>query len=323
LSPLLFDELDDQNGVLSRKPHRCQESDLEIHVVGKPAKVGRQQRAKHTQRQHQEVDKGDGPAFVQSRHAQEDHEYRKRIENRPLGRCHPLLVGKPGPVIADSRWQLRGDVFHGLHGIAGTYARCRLTPDVQGRKTVKSLQPWRSARPAGGGKRGKGHHLPGRITHVKFFQVLGQHAVGSVRLNVNPFDSPALNEVVDVGTAESGRDGAVNGVDGCSLRACCFPVHVNPEFGHILHAIRPDSHQSLVFCRHAEELVAGVHQSGVPDPATVHQLEINSLSIAQFDNGRGWKGENHGVADFGERPHGPVGNGHYFQVRAVAKLPTL
>ena len=43
----------------------------------------------------------DRPAFVEGRHAQEDDEDGKGVEQRRLGACHPLLVGKAGPFIAD------------------------------------------------------------------------------------------------------------------------------------------------------------------------------------------------------------------------------
>ena len=126
---LLLDELNDQDGVLGRKPERRQESDLEVDVVGQSSQGSGRQSAEHAQRQHQEVDERDGPAFIQRGDAKEDHQDGKSIEQRALGRRHAFLVGEPGPVVAEAFGQLSDDFFHGLHGLAGTSARRRLGPE--------------------------------------------------------------------------------------------------------------------------------------------------------------------------------------------------
>ena len=53
-----------------------------------------------------------------------------------------------------------------------------------------------------GGKGGKGDHLPRGIAHVEFFYILGQHAIGGVRLDEDPLDPPPLNEIIHIGAAE-------------------------------------------------------------------------------------------------------------------------
>ena len=110
----------------------------------------------------------------------------------------------------------------------------------------------------------------------------GQHAVGGVGLGVDPFDPAALDEVVDIGAAEGCRDGVVDGGDGDAQGAGLFPVHVDPVFGHVFHAVGPDFRQALVLCRHAEELVAGRHQLLVAEPAPVQQLEVEPGGVAQL-----------------------------------------
>ena len=128
--------------------------------------------------------------------------------------------------------------------------------------------------PVSGGKGRKGDHLARAVAHIEFFQVLGQHAIGGVRLDIDPLDPSGLDKVVDIGAAEGRRDGVVDGVDGNPQGAGLFPIHIDPVFGHIFHAVGPDPDQSRILRGHAEELVAGRHQFFVAQAATVLQLKI-------------------------------------------------
>ncbi|MNE64222.1 hypothetical protein D3C77_447700 [compost metagenome] len=71
----VFCELDDQDGVLRRKPHGRQHADLEEHVVRKTSTQRCSDRTKHSQR-HDEHDRyWYRPALIQSCKAEEyDHQ---------------------------------------------------------------------------------------------------------------------------------------------------------------------------------------------------------------------------------------------------------
>ena len=98
-----------------------------------------------------------------------------------------------------------------------------------------------------GGKRRKRDHLPRRIPYVELLDVAGQHAVGGVRLQKDPLDPAPLNEVIDIAAAEGRRQGVMDGGDGHPQDAGPFPVHIDPVFGHILHAVGSDLGQARVF----------------------------------------------------------------------------
>ena len=149
--------------------------------------------------------------------------------------------------------------------------------------------------PPAGGKGREGHHLAHAVPHIEFFQILRQHAVGGIRLGVDLFDPTGLDEVVDIGAAEGRRNGVVNGTDGNPQGAGLVPIHVDVVFGHIFHAVGPDSDQSWVLRRHAEKLVAGRHEFFVTQAATVLQLKIKPGGNAQFDHRRRREGEHHGA----------------------------
>ena len=139
-------------------------------------------------------------------------------------------------------------------------------------KPLKRSSLGRAGSPAAGGKGRKGNHLARRIPDIEFFQILGQHAVGGVGLDVHPLDPAALDEVVDIGAAEGRRDRLVDGGDGDPQGAGLFPIHVDPVFGHIFHAVGPNAVNLGSLAAMPEELVLGRHQGlrgpDRPGPAT-------------------------------------------------------
>jgi hypothetical protein len=78
-----------------------------------------------------------------------------------------------------------------------------------------------------------------------------------------------------------------------------------------------------IFHRHAQQLVAGLHQLLVPQAAPVLQLHVETVGKPQFQHRRGGKGEGESVTDFCEGLHGTTGNGLSLQFRRMALLPVL
>jgi hypothetical protein len=86
----------------------------------------------------------------------------------------------------------------------------------------------------------------------------------------------------------------VNGVNGNPQGAGLVPVNIDVVFGHIVHAVGPDPDQTGVLSRHAEKLVARLHEFVVTQPPPVHELQVEAGSYSQFDDRRRRKSENHG-----------------------------
>ena len=63
----------------------------------------------------------------------------------------------------------------------------------------------------GGGKGGKGHHLPGRaLTHHPLVEIVRQCAIGRVGLHIDALHTTAIDEVVDIGAAPGGAEHIVD-----------------------------------------------------------------------------------------------------------------
>ncbi len=148
-------------------------------------------------------------------------------------------------------------------------------------------------------------------------------------MRINALYPAALDEVVDVGAAKGRRDGVVNGGDGHPERAGFVPVHIHPVFRHVFQAVGADLGQDRavggrrVHGRHAQELVAGLHELFVAQAAAVQQLEVKPLGLAQFDHRRGREGKHHGVAELRKAHHRAPRHRRDLQLRAVAQIPVF
>ena len=73
------------------------------------------------------------------------------------------------------------------------------------------------------------------------FEDMRERLIRRVGLEIDPLDSAALDEVINIDTTEGRGDGVVDGVDGNPQGAGLFPIHVNLVLGNIFHAVWPDS----------------------------------------------------------------------------------
>ena len=89
----------------------------------------------------------------------------------------------------------------------------------------------------------------------------------------------------------------MDGGDGDPQGACFIPVHVDAVFGHVRHAVGPDRGQPRVLGRYVQQLVLGLHQGLMAEPAPVQKLEVETLGHAQFHNGRRREDKDPGIAD--------------------------
>ncbi len=204
-------ELDDQDGVLGGQTQGGQQPDLEIDVVGQSPRARGDDAADHPQGQDQQDRDRDGPALIERRQAQEDHEDGEGVQQRRLG-ARPSAPGRRAPV--QSKPTPCGS-FRTNSSMA-----CMASPELRpGAASPRMLMDGKPLKRSSFGepdvqwpeaKEEKGTILPGGVAHVELLQVLGQHAVGGVGLDIDPLDPAALDEVVDIGAAEGRRDRVVD-----------------------------------------------------------------------------------------------------------------
>ena len=99
------------------------------------------------------------------------------------------------------------------------------------------------------------------------------------------------------------------------------PIDVDLVLGHVLHAQRPHSRQPGVLHRHAEELIAGRHELGVPEPAAILKHEIESGRRGQLRNRGRRKHVDPRFPDRHEPRRGARRDRFHLEIRALALLP--
>ena len=198
-------ELDDEDSILGRQADGREQPDLEIDVARQAAPHGGKDGAQDADRHPQNDGKGHGPALVERGQGQEDHQHRQGIEQRRLGPGGALLEGEAGPLQTDARRQFPDQFLDRRHGLAGTDARAGLTQDLGRGQAVEALQARRAIDPAQRGEGREGHHLALLVAHVPGIQVLRQHAMGGVGLEIDPLDPALVDEIIDIGTAPGDR----------------------------------------------------------------------------------------------------------------------
>ena len=107
---------------LAASPIVVEQPDLEIDVVGLAEQQRREQRAEDADRHREHDRERDRPAFVERGEAQEDDEYRERIERGGLAARQTLLRGKSGPLVRVAGRQLLHQIVDLIHGGAGADA---------------------------------------------------------------------------------------------------------------------------------------------------------------------------------------------------------
>src|SRR5208283_5758178 len=100
--------------------------------------------------------------------------------------------------------------LHLVHRLAGAYTRGYLPQDLDRWEAVVTLKAGGAVLPAGGGKGGKRHHLAVLIADVPAIDVLRQHPVAGIGLEIDLLDPAVLNEVVDVGAPPGGGEDVVD-----------------------------------------------------------------------------------------------------------------
>ena len=146
------------------------------------------------------------------------------------------------------------------------------------------------------------------------------HARGGVGLDGDALQAAFVGEVVDVGGAEVGADGAGDGGDVHALRVGGIAVDVEAQLRRVFHAVRAHLGDLVrLLCCHAEQLVARGEQRFVAGVAAVFQHEVEAVGDAERGDGRRAQGDDGGVADAHE--HADEAAAERF--RTLVRLGTL
>src|SRR5262245_9449675 len=207
--PLLFGELDDQDGVLTRQPDEDHEPDLseDVDLGAHPgdeecespdAADGRQQ----THRHHEQDPQRQRPRVVEPGQHQvgEDHGPDERVDGRaPLGRLQVEEVSPLGRGLAGER--PLGGRLDGRDPLPGARSRRQVAVDGRGRKRVVPLDHGWADDVLHPGDGPEWDHLPAVVPHTQVADIVGRHAergVGHDRhLPVAAETVELVDEIVD------------------------------------------------------------------------------------------------------------------------------
>ena len=296
----ILGKLDNQNGVLRRQADGGQQPHLEEYVVIQPTAHGRQQRTYHTQGDHQHHRERNRPALVESRQAQEDHQQRQGIERRSLVTGQAFLIGQPGPVHADTCWQLLGQALDFRHGITGTVAGSRLTLDLDGRHPVVTGQFRRPIDPFAGGKGAEGHHLTLVVAYEPLVDIFRVHPRFGLGLQVDALDPAAVDEVVDVARAPGNRLGRVDITERHTQYLGLLIIDDQLVLRLVIQTVGAYRSQYFTLRGHTQQLVAGLHHHLVADPGVILQEQVETSGVTQRHHRRWRKGHDRRIAEAGE-----------------------
>ena len=302
LLPQVLGKLDDQDRVLGLQADQHHQADLaedvERHVVDPEADhraEGRQgDRDDDHQRQH--------PALVEGRHEQKNADDREGEDVTRLAPGLLLLVGRPGPLVAEALGQdLGGDLLHRPDRLARAIPRRRLAGDLRGiihvvvrnigwpddvlhvpecaerhlpgARTVQNVQLHDVVRPRPRGSLGLDHHLPGFVIKIK---------------------------IVDVGGTQVGLEDVENRGDVHLVKPGLDAVEVEPELGDAGREGGIDPQQLGPFdgvVGRRQELVGHGRQRLDPLARAVLDLEFEAAGLAQPADRRGLEHDRPGTPD--------------------------
>ncbi|CRQ53393.1 hypothetical protein PAERUG_P45_London_17_VIM_2_12_12_00116 [Pseudomonas aeruginosa] len=278
---MVLGHLDDEDGVLRREADDGDQADLEVDVVGQTAQAHPEQCAEYAQRHHQDHRQRDRPAFVEGGQGEEHDQHREGEQRRRLGAGQAFFEGLAGPLVGDALGQSLHQLLHRLHGFAAAVARRGLALEVERGIAVVAGQLRRAEGPGGLGERRQRHHLALLVAHVKPADVVDAQALGAVGLDHHLAHLAAVHEVADVVRAEHHRQGGVDLVHAHAEGLRLAPVDVQADLRRLALAGEHHVGQARVLGGARQQLVAGLDQGLVANPATVLQAEVEAAGGTQ------------------------------------------
>ncbi len=263
----------------------------------------------HDDRQRQ------GEGLILSGQHQEDEHHRHDEDDGRAARRLLLLQGDFGPLVAEAiRQRLGRQLFHRGDGVAGGHARRRFTLQFRSREQVVADHARRAGIVGQGRHRTDRHHPARGRTDLQVGDVGQLVAIGGLGLGGHAEGAAQEVEVVDVGRAEVGAQGAEHGrgldphqqglvavdIGGDARRAGVV------EAEHLLHLLRRLGGRA----HHGE---GRAFQSLEAGAGTVLDHHLEARAGAHALNRRGRQHEDAGFLDDAGRPAERAGQGRGFQ----------
>ena len=130
------------------------------------------------------------------------------------------------------------------------------------------------------------------------------HALRRIGLHHHALQAALAREVVDVGRAERGGDGGVDGVEADAQGAGLVAVDVELQLRCVFQAVGAHAGEQLALRGQAQQLVARRDQRVTAIAATVLQAEVESGGAAQFGDRRRAQGEDERILHAHHRAEG-------------------
>ncbi|MNK96608.1 hypothetical protein D3C87_1168980 [compost metagenome] len=116
-------------------------------------------------------------------------------------------------------------------------------------------------------------------------------------MHVHLLHPTTVDEVVDVATTQSNRQGVVDVADGNAQGAGLLVIDFELELRLVIQTVRTYLRQHFALRRHAEELVACLHQFFMTDTGAVLQEHVETGGVTQLQYRWRSEGEHHGIAE--------------------------
>ena len=143
-------------------------------------------------------------------------------------------------------------------------------------------------------------------------QIIRVHAGSLIALNPDLLHAAAIQEVVDVGTGKSRRNG---GVHGRNIKTECgklLVVEIQLHLRRVIHAVVANHRQPGILMRRGKELVPHFHQLLVSLALLILNEEVEAIRNAEFRHSREREDERACILEFRrhhEGAHGAALNG--------------
>ena len=202
-----------------------------------------------------------------------------------------------GPLVAYALRQLFENAFNHAHGHARTHTRCGAANELIGWRAVVAQQLGRAIGPVRGGEGAEGHHLTLAVAHRPFGNVLGQHAMRRIRLNVDALDAGVVQKVIHIGAAHGTGERAIDVGIGQAQGRGFSVINVQAQLGRVIQIGGAHRRQLRSLARLFGHKVAGRQQGLMAHAVHVFQHEVKARIRPQTTHGGRVHDKHLGVTD--------------------------
>ncbi len=298
--PQVLGELDDENGVLRRQADHGDQADLEVHVVGQADGSHRQYRAECADRHDQHHRQRDRPALVERHQQQEHHGDGQREQHRRLAAGDPLLIRKPGPLVADTFGQLGSDALQFEHRLASAHAGRGVTGNADRRVTVVTRDLHRAFLPARGDESTQRYQAAAVVGHMQAQDAFRRHALGLFGLYHHALLAAGVGEVVDHRRAERSGQRAADRFEADTQRAGLLTVDHQAQLRRLGQTFHHGVEELRIAVDLAQHFIARCQQGIAAETGAVLQAQGEATGVTKAFNRRWWYRHDCAVIEVGE-----------------------